>query len=164
MAGWPSSRGSSISAGAGQIGVADVDVDVEPFVGGGQSGCEPYSDTAVLVLVADDLGGHVIEIECQTVVEVCREWGAGNRDDIPPDGLDIVGCLQSREVDIRIVGRRNWYAASSTTLEDETVAMRRVREAEQKSLQGIQFQVFGGDPPVRLGPFLEVQVGPPGDG
>jgi hypothetical protein len=29
------------------------------------------------------------------------EWGAGNRDDILPDGLDIVGCLQSREVDIR---------------------------------------------------------------
>ena len=42
--------------------------------------------------------------------------------------------------------------------------MLRVREAEQESLQGIQFQVFGGDPPVRLGPFLEVQVGPPGDG
>ena len=74
------------------------------FAGGGQFGCQPYSDAAALILVSDALGGHLFEVENQTVIEVRGEPGAGDGDDVLSDGLDIVGCLHGREIDIRLVG------------------------------------------------------------
>ena len=71
------------------------------FAGGGQFGCQPYSDAAALILVSDALGGHLFEVENQTVIEVRGEPGAGDGDDVLSDGLDIVGCLHGREIDIR---------------------------------------------------------------
>jgi nitrogenase subunit NifH len=73
---------------------------MEPFAGGSESGCQPKSDSAVLILVADDLSRHVVEVEDQTVIEVSWERGASNGDDVLSDGLNIVGCLHGSEVDI----------------------------------------------------------------
>src|SRR4051794_25042266 len=98
MAGWPSSRGSSISAGAGQIGSPTLTSTWNRSWAVARPAAS-RTRTPVLILVADDLGGHVIEFEFQTVVDVFWERRAGNRNDVLADGLDIVGCLQSRKVD-----------------------------------------------------------------
>ena len=73
--------------------VADIDVDVEPFPGGGESDRHSYSDAAVLILVADDQGSHIVQVEDQVVVEVHREVGTGDGDDVLADGLHVVCCL-----------------------------------------------------------------------
>jgi hypothetical protein len=70
------------------------------FAGAREARDQPDPHSAVLILFPDYLGGHVVQVEAQAVIEASGQRGAGHIGDELPDALNVARSPQYGAVDV----------------------------------------------------------------